>query len=116
MIGLVYRKFMTWLRDGGRDRRRETREAVSLGTVEIRGRSCPVKNWSATGFLAGPCDCGCVEGDSVDISFHVEIPGKSFRFECKAILVRVDKKSGEVAGVFTMMDRENRILIANHFD
>lgn len=99
-----------------RDRRRERREEVTLGTVEIGGRICPVKNWSATGFLAAPCDCKYRDGDSVDIRFEVDIPGKSVRFTCKAILVRVDRESGEVAGVFTMMDQDDRVLLADHFD
>ena len=121
VFGLIYRKLKALLGgaglgDTGRDRRREFREDVMSGTVEIQGRSYPVKNWSSTGFLAAPCDCKCSDGDSVPIRFHVEVPGKSFRFDCKAILVRVDGKSGEVAGVFTMMDRETRVLIANHFD
>jgi len=98
-----------------RDRRRELREEVDLGTVEFGGQSYPVKNWSSTGFLAAPCQCKGREGDNVDIRFHVEVPGATMRFECKAILVRVDNSRGEAAGVFTMMDPETRVRIAKHF-
>ncbi len=98
------------------DKRRERREEVKLGTVEIDGRSYPVKNWSSTGFLAMPCDCPRREGDGVDIRFRIEVPGSTIHFACKAIIVRADKETGEVAGVFTMMDRETRVLVARHFD
>ena len=116
MFGPVFSKLTEMLASWRRDRRREYREDVDLGTVGFRGRTYPVKNWSSTGFLAAPCQCPCREGDSVDIQFHVEVPGKTVRFECKAILVRVDNKRGEVAGVFTMMEPETRIMVAKHFD
>ena len=95
------------------DRRRGEREEVSHGTVEIDGRSFRVRNWSSTGFLASPCDCGRKEGDSVDIVFNVQAGGKTLRFACKAIVVR--DGSGELAGVFTMMDRDTRMAVTSYF-
>ncbi len=95
------------------ERRRGQREEVSLGTVEIDGRGFRVRNWSSTGFLASPCDCGRKEGDSVDILFDVQAAGQTLRFACKAIVVRVG--NGELAGVFTMMDRDTRMAVANYF-
>ena len=115
MIGLMLAKLTEMLGTMRRDRRREGREDVHLGTVAFAGKSYPIKNWSSTGFLAGPCQCDCSEGDNLDISFHVEVPGKTVRFACKAILVRVDNGRGEVAGVFTMMDRETRQFLAEYF-
>ncbi len=98
------------------DRRRARREDVRLGTVEIGGRAYPVRNWSSTGFLAVPYDGEHSEGDSVDIHFEVQLSANTIAFFCKAILVRVDPRSRELAGVFTMMDRESRIAVARHFD
>ena len=95
------------------EKRRERREAVSHGTVEIDGRAYRVKNWSSTGFLASPCECNRKEGESVDILFNVETNGNTLRFACKAIVVRVG--NGELAGVFTMMDRDTRMAVANYF-
>ena len=95
------------------EKRRGRREEVSLGTVEIDGRGYRVKNWSSTGFLASPCDCGRKEGDSVDIVFNVQAGGKALRFACKAIVVR--DGSGELAGVFTMMDRDTRMAVTSYF-
>lgn len=95
------------------EKRRERREDVSFGTVEIDGRSFRVRNWSSTGFLASPCDCGRKEGDSVDILFHVQAAGQTLRFACKAIVVRVG--NGELAGVFTMMDRDTRMAVTSYF-
>ena len=98
------------------DRRRERREDISLGTVVIDGRSFPVRNWSSTGFLAAPYTGSHKEGDSVDIRFEIQAPGETINFACKAILIRVDLKSQELAGVFTMMDRDTRIRVARHFE
>lgn len=107
--------FLKRLFSRGSERRREPREGVSLGTVEINGRRFTVKNWSSTGFLAGPCDADHREGDTVGIRFGVQVPNESITFSCHAIVVRVDKQSKELAGVFTMMDRDARILVAKHF-
>lgn len=101
---------------GQSDRRRERREAVTLGTVRISGRSFPIRNWSSTGFLVASCDADYREGDGVDIDFQAELPGKSIRFACRAIVVRFDRATGELAGVFTMMDRDTRIMVAHHFE
>lgn len=97
------------------ERRHERREDVSIGTVEIDGRRFTVKNWSSTGFLAAPCDTDHREGDTVGIRFDVQVPNETIAFSCQAIVVRVDKHSKEVAGVFTMMDRDARIMVAKYF-
>lgn len=112
MLGDLFKRLFS----RGRERRREPREDVSLGTVEIHGRRFSVKNWSSTGFLAAPCDANHREGDSVDIHFGVQAPNEAIAFACKAIVVRVDKNAKELAGVFTMMDRDARIMVARHFE
>jgi len=111
MLGDLFKRLFS----RGSERRREPREDVSLGTVEINGRRFTVKNWSSTGFLAGPCDSGHREGDTVEIHFGVQVPNETIAFSCQAIVVRVDKQSKELAGVFTMMDRDARIMVAKHF-
>jgi len=95
------------------EKRRERREDVSRGMVEIDGCGYRVKNWSSTGFLASPCDCGRKEGDSVDIVFDIQAGGKALRFACKAIVVRAG--NGELAGVFAMMDRDSRMAVTSYF-
>jgi len=112
MLGGLFRRLFS----RGSEGRRERREAVEAGTVEIDGRAFPVRNWSSTGFLAAPCDAAHKEGDDVYIRFEVQAPGATIGFSCKAILVRVDPNSQEIAGVFTMMDRESRIMVAHHFE
>lgn len=116
MLGDLTHKVLEALTAWRRDRRREFRENVDAGAVTFGGRSYPVKNWSSTGFLAAPCKCSCRKGDTVDIHFRVEFPGKTVQFDSQAMLVRVDEARGEVAGVFTMMDRDSRRELANHFD
>ena len=56
-----------------------------------------------------------VPGLPLSVSRDRKVPGKTVRFACKAILVRVDNGRGEVAGVFTMMDRETRQFLAEYF-
>jgi hypothetical protein len=111
----MFRELLKRLFPGTNNRRREPREEVAVGTVEIGGRSYSVRNWSSTGFLAAPFDGAYKEGDSVDIKFQVQVPGQAIRFACKAILVRIDPQSREFAGVFTMMERETRVVVARHF-
>ena len=111
----MFGDFFKRLFSGTKNRRREPREEVAVGTVEIGGRSYSVRNWSSTGFLAAPFDGAHKEGDSVDIKFQVQVPGRAIRFACKAILVRVNPQSREFAGVFTMMERETRVMLARHF-
>ena len=98
---------------GPAEKRHERREDVSHGTVDIDGRGYRIKNWSSTGFLASPCNCGRKEGDSVDIVFDVQTGGKTLHFGCKAIVVRAG--NGELAGVFTMMDRDTRMAVTSYF-
>jgi hypothetical protein len=110
MLGELFKRLRS-----RKDRRREPREDVSLGTINLGGRVFPVRNWSSTGFLASPCEGAFREGDTVDIRFEIQVPGQVIRFSCQAILVRVDAKAQEIAGVFTMMDRDARVQVARHF-
>ena len=98
------------------ERRREHRENVPGGTVEIDGQSYPVENWSYTGFLAGSYEGTRKAGDRVDIRFTVETGGQDFAFSCKAMMVRVDPSSKKVVGAFVDMEAGTRAKIARHFD
>ena len=98
------------------DRRREPREVVADGTVEIDGVSCPLSNWSSTGFMAARYAGDHQEGDRVDIVFEVLLPDGPLAFRCQAIVVRADNKRHEFAGVFVMMEREARLAVAGYFD
>lgn len=98
------------------EQRREDRQSVASGTVELDGQSYPVENWSYTGFLAGSYEGARKAGDRVDIRFTVDAGGHDFTFACEAMLVRVDPASRKIVGAFVDMEAGTRAKIARHFD
>jgi hypothetical protein len=116
MLGNLFARF-TRTEVSEADRRREAREDVPDGTVEIDGRAYPVANWSYSGFLAGCYTGDCKAGDRVDIKFTVHLrDGQAFEFACKAMMVRVDPESQKIVGAFVEMDAATRAKLARHFD
>jgi hypothetical protein len=99
-----------------RDRRREDREQVSDATVGIMSQTYAVKNWSATGFLAGPCDLALDEGQEVSISFSVPLDQGRLEFRCQALVVKASPETRELSAMFVMLDREARDKIDRHFE
>jgi hypothetical protein len=98
------------------NRRREAREDVPEGTVEIDGRTYPVANWSYSGFLAGSYTGDRKAGDRVDIKFTVDLgDGGTFYFACKCVMVRVDPETQKLVGAFVEMDAAMRAKLARHF-
>jgi len=95
--------------------RREPREEVEDGTVEINGQTFPVFDWSARAFMAKPCDIDCKVPDRVDIKFSIRFPTKRIEFVSRAIVVRIDKEKQELAAYFAMLDEEAQLAITNHF-
>ena len=95
--------------------RREPREEVEDGTVEINGQTFPVFDWSARAFMAKPCDIDCKVTDRVDIKFSIRFPTKRIEFVSRAIVVRIDKEKQELAAYFAMLDEEAQLAITNHF-
>ena len=98
------------------ERRREGRERVAGGTVEIDGQRYPVDNWSYTGFLAGPYAGPRKAGERVDVRFTVEADGQGFEFACQATMVRVDPASQKIVAAFVDMEAGTRAKLARHFD
>ena len=96
-------------------RRRGLREEVDDGSVEIDGRTYPVKNWSARGFMAKPCDVDCNIADELDVEFALRFAGQKIEFSCRAIVVRIDKKRQELAATYVMLDDAAQLAIAKHF-
>ncbi len=95
--------------------RRELREKVEDGTVEINGQTFPVFDWSARAFMAKPCDIDCKITDRVEIKFSIRFPTKRIEFVSRAIVVRIDKERQELAAYFAMLDEEAQLAIENHF-
>ena len=93
----------------------DVNEEPADGAVEIGGVTYPVKNWSARGFLAAPCDAGCKVTDRVSIAFSVGGAPDRITFRCRALVIRVDRERHELAGVFLSLDEQVLQKITNHF-
>ena len=99
----------------GQEKRRDPRENVEDGEVEINGRTYPLCEWSRRAFMAKPCDIDCNTTDRIEIEFRVRYPDKRIEFSSRAIVVRIDKERQELAAIFVMLDEAAQTAIANHF-
>ena len=98
-----------------KDRRREPREEVDDGWVEIDGRTYPVKNWSAHGFMTKPCDVDCNIADQLDVKIVIRFAIEKFEFGCPAIVIRMDKKRRELAAAYVALGDAAQLAVTNHF-
>ncbi len=117
MLGSLFNRFASSKDDADAppERRHEQRLPVTDGTVEIDGESCPLVNWSYTGFLAEAYGGEHKAGDKVGVKVSIALGDGRFAFECPAMLVRVDSESRKVVGAFAEMNTATRIEIARHF-
>ena len=99
----------------GQDRRREPREEIENGEVEIRGRTYRLNDWTPRAFMAKPCDVDCNITDRLDVTVSLRYPDKKIEFACRAIVVRIDKERQELAAYFAMLDEAAETAVANHF-
>ena len=95
--------------------RQEPREQVEHGMVEIDGQAFNLNDWSARAFMLKPCVIDCEITDRVDITFSASFPTGSIVFDSRAIVVRIDKESQELAAYFAMVDDDAQIAITEHF-
>ncbi len=98
-----------------KDKRLSLREETAEAVVEIWGDTYPVKNWSNSGFLAASCTLDRKEGDEVEIDFSVPLRYRRLEFNCRALVVKVDKDKQELAAMFVMIDDWTRQKIDAHF-
>ena len=99
----------------GQERRREPREQVEDGEVEIKGQTYRLKDWTPRAFMARPCDIDCKITDRLEIKFRARFPDEQIEFTSRAIVIRVDKERQELAAYFAMLDEAAETAIANHF-
>lgn len=97
-------------------RRREARDFEVSGDVTIDGKAFPLRDWSSSGFGIISCDLEFEDHARVPIDFNVTHSTGSLSFSCKAIIVRADTVSCEVAGAFVEMGREDRVAVTAYFD
>ncbi len=98
-----------------REQRRERREDVSDGTARFEGETYPLTNWSARGFCLEPCVTDHKIGDRLDVDFSVAIDDGRLDFNCRALVLRVDKERRQMAGIFATVDEETRQAIDDFF-
>jgi len=94
------------------ERRREDRVEHTEGVIELNGESLPLVDWSSSGFLASGYSGDLEPGDRIPIRVCVVIEDVENFFDCKAIVVRVNEESQEIAGAFVEMDVEDRLAIS----
>ena len=98
-----------------KNRRRDPREEVDDGSVEIGGRTYPVKNWSVHGFMAKPCDVKCNIADQLDVKITIRFAIEKIEFSCCVVVVRVDEKRQELAAAYVALSDAARSAVAQHF-
>lgn len=101
--------------EGGIENRREPREDVEDGWVEVRGNTYPLKNWSARGFLAGPCDVDVRVASRLDVKVSVPVNDERLEFEARGMVVRCDTERQELACTLTGVDDATQSVINKHF-
>lgn len=86
------------------DRRLEPRGAQVDGRVSIDGTAYPLKDWSRRGFSAGAYSAEHYPGDKIVMAVELDVDGEPLAFDCRAVVVWVDRDRQELAGVFTELD------------
>ncbi len=97
------------------NRRIDERREVSDALVRIYNDTYPLKDWSASGFLASPCSADHKPGDEVAIFVSVPAKGRRIEFDCRALVVRANKDIQHLAAMFVMMDKSARATVAQEF-
>ena len=97
------------------EQRRAEREEVLDGRAIINGVTCPLVNWSPVGFLVRDYQGDHHPGDRTQLAVKVKAHKQEFDFTCSALVVRVDRNSGEFAGIFVNMAEEDRQALHKHF-
>jgi hypothetical protein len=86
------------------DRRLEPRGTRIDGRIVLDGRHYGLKDWSRRGFSAVGVGAEHYPGDKITLSVEVELDEETLRFDCRAVVVWVDRERRELAAVFTELD------------
>ena len=96
-----------------KNRRRAARHKAS-GTVLLDGIEHPLVDWSSSGFLASGYRGEHISGDRLTAQFSLDIDEDPYVFHCKIFIVRVDRGSSNIAGIFIEMQAKDRLKIVQH--
>ena len=81
--------------------------------VTIDGRQHPLKNWSATGFLAGPYDGDLKENRGITVRIAIRHEQHDFVLDARAVVVRRD--AGGLAARFIAIPPQSQKLMDDYF-
>ena len=98
------------------DRRRDGRAAGISGSVSLSGKLYHLKDLSSRGFAIRGYRGELCPGDRVPLSLSLGRSGEGLDFACQAVIVRVERGRGELAGVFADLDGETREAISDYID
>ena len=98
------------------ERRRDVREELTAGRAVIDDQSYPVGNWSASGFVVGPCALEPEIGKRLKIEFHISLADRQLVFSTMCLVVRRDESKGMFAGTYLGVDPESQNIIDAHFE
>lgn len=100
MVLALFRRFAS----SRSDRRVEPRGTRIDGRISLGGRAYPLKDWSRRGFSAVGVGADHYPGDKIALTVEVELEGEPLVFDCRAVVVWVDRERKELAGVFVDLD------------
>ena len=98
------------------DKRREFREPVRQGIAVAGTRAWPVRNWSRRGVLIGSADLAEAIGERVRIHLEIVVDGECFSFPATLLVVRIDPRRTETAGLLTDLAPADAAAVDAHFN
>jgi hypothetical protein len=105
MLSALLRRLLPQLVSRRSGRRLEPRGSRIDGRISLGGRDYPLKDWSRRGFSAAGIAARHHPGDKLALSVEIDLDGEPLAFDCRAVVVWVDRERRELAGVFTELDR-----------
>ncbi len=97
------------------EQRNETRENLSVVTVQIDDKVFPVKNWNTRGFMAMFYAGNLKEDDETEIILSATLADSKFRCRCRAKILWVDPTKLEIGGLFVDLDAETKAALKHQF-
>ena len=99
MFSKIFRSF-----SASKDDRTLPRIPEDHATAIIDDASYPLKDWNAKGLMVAQYEGRYGVGSSLDVTLAVPLGRNNFRFAASAKVVRRDKRSKQLAAVFTSLD------------
>ena len=101
MLSKIIRRIST-----STDQRTLYRIQEEHATAIIDEASYPLKDWNSKGFLIGQYEGPCGVGSSLDVTLAIPLSRNNFKFSSSAKVVRREKRSKQLAAIFTGLDAQ----------